>query len=559
MSQILGRVKGPSDRPHTFKFIAPDPEQLLKSGEFISYDMLVDNSIHTIFARVTERFPLRVYPDGFMGNPQVDPKAIAETLGYHVHNQELFEITGETLGYFDEMLRDFVNPRIPPRLGTAITKVPDDTLARILSRVAEQQPGAASIGWLASRSRETVPIAVDVAAITSTHLAIIASTGAGKSYTASVLIEEMLMPHNRAAILVIDPHGEYNTLGQLPNQQALWANGYRPEARIYKPNDLKLRVGTLDAGDLRYLLPNLSERMEYILAKAMRNAQRASAKRTGSYEERWTRQELLDAVEYIGEHNENGEEDDRYKGTADALIWRLNSILGGTIIFDDVQQTKLDDLLRPGRCTVLQFDHIDSRQQQVVVAGLLRRIYQARVAFMRGESLNSTDDLYLPYPVFVLIEEAHHFAPAGATTVSTGILKQILAEGRKFGVGVGLISQRPGKIDADVLSQCNTQFLMRIINPVDQARVAESIESLGRELLAELPALNKGQAIIAGAAIITPVLCNIRPRLTPHGANDIHAPSEWLQYFDNAKERERNQALPAQRTSNDSLLRTRRT
>jgi len=132
-----------------------------------------------------------------------------------------------------------------------------------------------------------------------------------------------------------------------------------------------------------------------------------------------------------------------------------------------------------------------------------------------------------------------------------------LAEGRKFGVAVGLISQRPGKLDPDVLSQCNTQFLMRIINPVDQGRVAESVESIGRDLINELPALNKGQAIIAGAAVNTPVLCNIRPRHTPHGANDLHAPSEWLRFFeaDKSAERDRENALPRQPSRSDSLLR----
>src|ERR1051325_5094853 len=72
--------------------------------------------------------------------------------------------------------------------------------------------------------------------------------------------------------------------------------------------------------------------------------------------------------------------------------------------------------------------------------------------------------------------------PAGQTVVSTNILKQILSEGRKFGVGIGLITQRPGKLDQDVLSQCMTQVIMRIVNPVDQDTVAKSVEGAGRQL-----------------------------------------------------------------------------
>jgi DNA helicase HerA-like ATPase len=175
------------------------------------------------------------------------------------------------------------------------------------------------------------------------------------------------------------------------------------------------------------------------------------------------------------------------------------------------------------------------------------------------KEVEANDELYLPYPIFVLLEEAHHFAPAGGDAISTGILKQILGEGRKFGVGVGLISQRPGKLDADVLSQCNTQFLLRIVNPIDQARVAESVETVGRDLLRELPALTKGQVIITGQAVNTPILCRVRTRHTSHGAESINAPQEWVGYTaaEEEERRARETALPAgfeQRGSLEDLL-----
>src|SRR5438105_14516266 len=158
----------------------------------------------------------------------------------------------------------------------------------------------------------------------------------------------------------------------------------------------------------------------------------------------------------------------------------------------------MPDTFKPGQCTVLQLNEIDERDQQVIVATLLRRLNQARMDTERGKV--HSGESYLPYPVFVLLEEAHHFAPGGIDVVSTSILKQVLAEGRKFGIGVGLISQRPGKLDADVLSQCQTQCIMRIVNEIDQKRVAAAIGVLGRHLLNNLPALSKGQVIVAGAA-----------------------------------------------------------
>jgi hypothetical protein len=71
---------------------------------------------------------------------------------------------------------------------------------------------------------------------------------------------------------------------------------------------------------------------------------------------------------------------------------------------------------------------------------------------------------------------------------------------------------------------------------------------VGRDLLKELPALSKGQAIIAGAAVNTPVLCRVRQRITEHGAEDVDAPARWLEWFtdDRAGQRERDLALPAE-------------
>jgi len=87
---------------------------------------------------------------------------------------------------------------------------------------------------------------------------------------------------------------------------------------------------------------------------------------------------------------------------------------------------------------------------------------------------------------------------------------------------------------------------MRIVNPIDQARVAESVKNVGRDLLNELPALSKGQVIIAGSAVNTPVLCRVRARLRSHGAESIDAPEIWFRYAsgEEKRRRERDHALP---------------
>jgi DNA helicase HerA-like ATPase len=206
---------------------------------------------------------------------------------------------------------------------------------------------------------------------------------------------------------------------------------------------------------------------------------------------------------------------------------------------------------------VLQLDEVDRREQQVVVAVLLRRLYQARQDTERGRAKSGTD-LHLPYPAFVLLEEAHHFAPGGDATnrvVSAEILRTILAEGRKFGVGVGLISQRPGKLDQDVLSQCMTQILLRIVNPIDQTNVAAAVEGASRDVLDELPALSKGQAIVVGASVNAPIVVAVRERHTPHGGQDQDAPRIWVEYTNPARRTERaRDAAPIAYNSFDDPL-----
>jgi DNA helicase HerA-like ATPase len=77
---------------------------------------------------------------------------------------------------------------------------------------------------------------------------------------------------------------------------------------------------------------------------------------------------------------------------------------------------------------------------------------------------------------------------------------------------------------------------MRIINPIDQDRIASSVESVGRDLLRELPSLSKGQVVISGASVNTPVMLRVRTRITPHGGQDANAPERWVQWFEDGQD-----------------------
>ena len=525
-SSAIGTVKGPGETLHEFTFIAPDPDRQLKHGEFVYYTAPVDGRERQILGRITARAAVKLFPDTFMADPSVPPHTLAAMLGYESDATELFELTVTVLGYYNEDLLDFTNPRVPPQGGAPVFIAANETLTDLLSRGRQGELGSAYIGDLLSRDPGAVPVALDVRGFTSTHLAIIASTGSGKSYLAGVLLEELMMPYNRASVLVIDPHGEYDTLQQVQNLESFREHGYSPKVRIFRPNDLRVRISSLTLPDLRYLLTNLSEKMHYQLGRAYRYAQRTWG------EDRYTLEQLYRAVREVGDGAQGEDEAADEDPTTGALIWRLGAALGGSGIFHDFENIELDEMFQPGMCTLVQLNEVEPRQQQVIVAALLRRVYQARIDTERGK-LQRGDRNHVPFPVFCLLEEAHNFAPANADAVSSDQLKIILSEGRKFGVGAGLISQRPGRLDSDVLSQCMTQCIMRITNPIDQNRIAESVESVGRDMLKELPALSKGQVIVSGASVNTPLMLRVRTRRTEHGGEDINAPAQWRQWFEN--------------------------
>ncbi len=521
----IGTAKGPGDHPHEYLFISPDEEGHCKIGEFVYYLLRDEDGQRTVLGRIGRRTPVRLFPDSFLASPEVMPSEIAAAVGYLDEEDELFEVSVAVMGHFDPRLSAFVNPRVLPRSGESIYLAGSEMLGEVLSKRKVGERGSAHVGSLLSRLPDKVPVALDVNEFTSTHLSIIAGTGSGKSYLAGVTVEELMKPYNKGCVLIADPHGEYDTLLDMANDPVFVNGEYRPRVRILRPQQVRVRMSNLSLDDVRYLLPTMGERMEWILTEAY-----ARVLRKGSgYDGQWTIQDLINAAADVGQDQLASSGVD-YSSSVQGLIWRLDRRFQKTPTFDDNEHLDLNTLFQPGQCTVLQLNEIDQRDQQVIIATLLRRLLKARMDTDKGKNREG-DESYLPYPAFVLLEEAHHFAPASADVVSTHILKQVLSEGRKFGIGIGLISQRPGKLDQDVLSQCMTHFIMRIVNPVDQASIAGAVESVGRELLDELPALSKGQVVIAGSSLNTPVICQTRTRHTRHGGTSIAAADEWEKHF----------------------------
>ena len=517
-TDAIGTVAGPGEGPNEFVFVAP-AERTIKTGEFITYSVSVEGESRSVFARVTNRELIRGLPEGFLADPDVAPDTIAATLGVPTDDTELYRLTATVIGYYDTKMTTFANPRQLPDPGTPLSIAPDPQLETVLPNLGcetdtvdvQGLDGVAHIGWLLNRAEEATNIHLPIEEFVSTHLAILAETGSGKSYTASVLIEEMMRPSSRASLLVFDPHGEYSTLAEMQNHDAFQGDdGYQPDVVYYDPERLRVRISELEIGDVMAILDNPSSRMQERLSTAWRSMQNQESRT-------WGVDDLVVEMERIYD------EDDASVG---ALEWRLRRSIQHNDLFHPEENVPLDEIVDPGQCTVLQMDTLDKRNQQLITTVLVRRLYRERLNDVRER------ESAIEHPIFALFEEGHRFAPASGDAPSLGIMRTIASEGRKFGFGLGIISQRPSKIDPDVLSQCGTQISMKIRNPNDQDAIKKSVEAAGEDVTRELPGLTPGQAIVSGDAMNTPALIQVRQRRTEHGAESRDVITEWRDAYD---------------------------
>ena len=550
----VGRVKAPEGNAG-YTFITRDTERV-KAGEFVYYVVRDENGRERkVLGRVTERKSIRDYPESYLSLSRIPPEAILSALGIRGHTP-LFEVNVSTLGYYDERFK-FVNPRIPPLQGSEVYLASDEYLQRVLGKGGREQ-GKALIGHLLNRPGNRVPVSLDAAELVSRHLAVLAATGAGKSYTVGVLLEELLGRYNKAAVLVLDPHGEYETLQEMKNwsrdssnplfdedsfvtSNPLVDEDYTPDVKVLGEKDIQISYSELENAEWATILKDASDKMMNLLHIALRRLRGESVRKRER--PKFGIDDIIREIEALRDGNNDS--------SIDGLLWRLNAHAHRPI-FKQGTSTPLRDILRPGLLTIIEMSELEEGEQQLIASILLRRILRARI---RTKKEHLTEgEWYLPYPVFVVLEEAHRFAPGSGESRSKRILKTILSEGRKFGVGTCLVSQRPGKLDSDVLSQCMTQIIMKIINPSDQENIKQSVEAVTADLIRELPSLTTGQAVLVGAAINTPVGIRVRERLTPPGGSSSNAPEEWEKYLKTQAKRREEDSAPLRRERDKRLF-----
>ena len=408
------------------------------------------------------------------------------------------------LGYLAEPGSRILQPRRAIVPGKPVYLAPGDILSKFYSFPEEE---GLLMGHLITRA--DVPVHLSIRGFRR-HLAIIAQTGAGKSYCAGVLIEELM--RKGATVVVIDPHADYVLMSlargggrhELSDGITIFRSPASPgrirAKDLGRVKEYGVAFSDLDPSEVCDIagIPDRASNLREAVRMALESLK-------GS---QYAPEDLLGALESADwVKGEGGKVDRRLKAHAEGAMKYIRSLARLRVF--GASSTPIEELLKPAHAAIVDLSGLGDDAMNYIASRILQGIYDA-VAMGAYE-----------YPVFAIIEEAHKFVPPDRETYASPIVNKIAAEGRKFGIFLALITQRPSKVDPDSLSQCNSQIIMRLTNPQDQRAVEQSSERMSQDLMADLPGLNQGECIIVGEVTKAPVMARVRRRETMEGGADV--------------------------------------
>ncbi len=413
-------------------------------------------------------------------------------------------------GYFQRGVMGY------PKLGSPLMPIGHDALSIIFDTSG---PNTINIGYLQQDS--SIGAYIDVDNMVRKHFAIFGSTGAGKSSAVSVLLRGIMEARPNLRILLIDPHNEY-------------AACFGDRAHVVRPGNLSLpywlfnfdemqeivfgsRSGIEDeVGLLAELIPlakNEYAKKDLANAAGYRNTGPEGGRYTVDTPVPYRMNDLLAIAESRMGKLENNAVSGQYR----RLISRIQSVRKNprySFIFDDdaVGSDTMVDIL----CELLRLQGGGPPMTIVQLAGFPAEVFDAIVSvlFRLAFEFGLWSDGALP--LLIVCEEAHNYANADRSVgfrPAREAVSRIAKEGRKYGVFLGVVTQRPAQLDPTLISQCSTVFAMRIANEDDQRIVHAAVSDPANRLLGFLSSLGTREALAFGAGV--PIATRLRFKQLP--------------------------------------------
>jgi DNA helicase HerA-like ATPase len=395
--------------------------------------------------------------------------------------KDILTAKAKILGYFDG--GKLKPPLNPIGVGIPVMLAKAEDMSQIFAR-----------GVRIGRVPDTdLDVHLDVEEVRTKHMAILGTTGSGKSYFVKLFITRIVDSLHK--IFVLDPHGEYsNHLKELFN--------FNNFVEVKIPNTILF----FDHEKLMKFLESYGVCFPHPSSSAHAVIQSEMAQKVSNCE---SLSSILSSIESAL----RTVRDSRGR-THEHLVPYLNSAIQTIIdLFGSYALENQNDVLErinvsldsKEKVVIFNLKEVDEPTVRSEIAG-----YILKELFKIGKKSGDFNSI-------LVLEEAHYFAPekgygevsAGRENLSKLYAEKIASEGRKFGLGLIVVSQRPAQVSKFVLSQTNTQILFRIINDNDLKAIEQSIESVSRNIVDKLPDLKTGYAFVTGTGIEIPTLVEI--------------------------------------------------
>ena len=424
---------------------------------------------------------------------------------------------------------------------------------------------------------ESLAAKLDLNKLVSRHCAIVGSTGSGKSNTVAVLLEAIAKKDFRSSrILAIDPHGEYNEV-------------LKEKSKVYKinatagENELYIPFWALPFDELMKIFSgNLSDpQREYVREMVVQKKIESTTKNSlniaeemitadspipFSLKQLWFELDDFERQTYEERAKPETITAKRVEGNAEDLISNeyepasagggspfLNNQAKGILNFLDGVRIKLKDsrynfLLHPGDwepdlegkvnkdldelllgwlgeqepITILDLSGIPS-EIMISISGTLLKIVYDTLFWGQNTAVGGKKQ-----PLLIVLEEAHNYLKSGENSIASRTVQTISKEGRKYGVGLLLITQRPSELDETVLSQCGTLIALRMNNSKDRGHIKSAMQDELQTMVDLLPSLRTGEGLISGEAVKIPSRVKFYKTAHAPKSSEPLVTEEWL-------------------------------
>lgn len=426
-----------------------------------------------------------------------------------------------------------------PTTGAEVHALGSNDIAKMFERF---QSKGFSVGTVATHP--TLKVCLDPSNLFGRHFAILGQTGSGKSWTVASLVQRTVAVMPRAHIIILDLHGEYCWKREDGTRHYAFADAI---VRHVDARDLEIPYWLMTYGELCDLLIDRTEQAAHNQTaffrdtlRQLREKEKAPLRLTRVTVDTpvfFSLDELVATVEAKNKEMVPGKsalkQGDMF-GDFDRFLVRLASRMND-VRYDFLLKPKVRTTSVSLESMLRDFVGLGTQKAAVTVIDLSSVPFDVRptVAAQIGRlafEFNYWNPKYREFPILLMCEEAHAYIPRASESQFAGSRKsmeRIAKEGRKYGVGLAVVSQRPHEVSETVLAQCGTFICLRITNPDDQAYVRSLVPESEGDLVNILAGLGRGEALVLGEAVPLPTRLQFN-KPDPHpNSDDIDFYAMW--------------------------------